>query len=65
MSVGDAITFIYENWDTILNLGTQIVGVAAIIATLTPNRADDKYVQMIFDFVNFMGFNFGKAANRG
>jgi hypothetical protein len=53
-----------ENWDTVLNLGTQVVGVFAVIAALTPNRVDNKIAQHAMDVINFGGFNFNKAANR-
>ena len=35
----------------------------AVIASLTPNKSDDRIVQMILDVVNFLGANFGKASN--
>ena len=40
-----------------------IIGVFSLIATKTPNKADDKIVQTILDLVNFLGMNFGKAKN--
>jgi hypothetical protein len=42
---------------------TQIIGIFAVIATLTPNESDDKIVKTILDGVNFLGGNLGKAAN--
>lgn len=41
----------------------QIVGAFAAIATLTPNKTDDRIVQWLLDIVNFLGANFGKAKN--
>ena len=41
----------------------QLVGAAAIVATMTPNKTDDKIVQMILDAINFLGGNLGKAKN--
>ena len=46
-----------------LPLVVQIVGTFAIIATLTPNKSDDKIVQFIEDIINFLGGNIGKAKN--
>ena len=40
-----------------------VIGAAASIATLTPNKTDDKILQLILDLVNFVGANFGKAKN--
>jgi len=41
----------------------QIVGGFAVIATLTPNTADDRILKFILDIVNFLGANIGKAKN--
>ncbi len=41
----------------------QIIGGFAVIATLTPNKADDKIAQIVLDVVNFLGGNLGKAKN--
>ena len=41
----------------------QIIGVFATIATLTPNKSDDRIVQFLLDLVNFLGGNIGKAKN--
>lgn len=43
---------------------TGFIGTFALIATLTPNKADDKIVQFLLDLVNFFGANVGKAANK-
>lgn len=42
---------------------TTIVGAFAIIATQTPNKVDDKILQVVLDIVNFLGANLGKAKN--
>jgi len=47
----------------ILSLITQIVGVAAMIATMTPNKTDDKYIQYVLNIINLLGANVGKARN--
>lgn len=41
----------------------QIVGGVALIATMTPNKVDDKILQVLMDVINFIGANFGKAKN--
>ena len=41
----------------------KIIGGAAIIATLTPNKSDDKIIDWAWKIVNFAGANFGKAKN--
>jgi hypothetical protein len=39
----------------------EVIGVAALIATKTPNKSDDKFIQLLLDGVNFIGMNLGKA----
>jgi len=41
----------------------QVIGAFAVVATMTPNKTDDKIVQLILDGVNFLGGNLGKAKN--
>ena len=41
----------------------SIVGGFAVLASLTPNKSDDRIVQIILDIVNFLGANIGKAKN--
>tara|TARA_R100000742_G_C4279092_1_gene102899 strand:- start:3991 stop:4167 length:177 start_codon:yes stop_codon:yes gene_type:complete len=55
--------FIMENWTMIISAMTSIVGGFSIIATMTPNKADNMIVEKMAKFVNFMGANFGKAKN--
>ena len=41
----------------------QIVGGFAIVAMWTPNKSDDKIIDMILKALNFLGANAGKARN--
>jgi len=41
----------------------SVVGTFSLIATQTPNKTDDKIVQVILDIINFLGGNVGKAKN--
>jgi len=47
-----------------LIIATSIVGTFALIATLTPNKADDKIAQWLLNTVNLLGANIGKAKNQ-
>ena len=47
----------------ILILLPAIIGVLSIIAKYTPNKSDDRWVQMLWDLLNLFGQNTGKAAN--
>ena len=53
-----------NNWQVILSAAASIVGGFAVLATLTPNRSDDKYLQYLLDFINVLGANFGKSKNK-
>ena len=44
-------------------IALAVVGAFALLATKTPNKTDDKILQVILDIVNFLGANLGKAKN--
>jgi len=46
-----------------LPIVSGVVGTFAMIAVVTPNKTDDKIVQLLLDIVNFLGANVGKAKN--
>ena len=55
--------FTSANINAILEIVVQIVGVASLVATLTPNEADNKAVDFVLNIVNMLGANVGKASN--
>ena len=55
--------YVMENWTMILSAITSIVGGFSIIATMTPNEADNKAVDAVMRAVNFLGANVGKSKN--
>lgn len=59
------MNYVVENWQTLVELALQIVGAAAIVATLTPTDADNKVVALVSKLVHALGANFGKAKNGG
>ena len=61
--MSEVISFVSGNYIAILSSVASIVGGFAVLASLTPNKSDDRIVQIILDFVNFLGANFGKAKN--
>ena len=61
--MSDIISVVTGNYVAILSAAASIVGGFAVIASLTPNKSDDRIVQIILDIVNFLGANFGKASN--
>ena len=58
------MTYIVENWDTIGEIALQVVGVAALIATLTPPDTDNRVINLISKLIHTLGANFGKAKNK-
>ena len=63
--MGGVVSYVMENYMQMLTAVGGIVGGFAIIASMTPNKSDDRIVQMNLDMVNFIGANFGKAKNGG
>ncbi len=57
------ITYITENWETLFSILTSVVGVFAMVATLTANESDNKVADILLKVINFLGANFGKAKN--
>ena len=55
--------FLTGNMGQSVEILTQVVGVAALVATLTPNESDDKIVGFVLKVVNVLGANVGKASN--
>lgn len=55
----DVINWLSMHWMEVLG----VVGAFAVIAAWTPNKSDDRIVQLILDAINFLGQNFGKARN--
>ena len=59
----ETLSNVLQNIVVWLDIIVAVVGVFALIATRTPNKSDDKIVQLILDIVNFLGANIGKAKN--
>lgn len=57
--IGDFIQGL-QKW---LPLIFQLVGAAAILASMTANQTDDKVVNWALKIINLAGFNFGTAKN--
>jgi|TARA_B100001939_G_scaffold239845_1_gene207414 hypothetical protein len=55
--------FLTENVVALFDIVTRVVGIAAIIATLTPNESDNKIIGFISRVVNVLGANVGRATN--
>ena len=55
--------WITSNWGNLYSIITQVVGVAALVATLTPNTSDNKAVDFVLNIINMRGANIGKSKN--
>ena len=51
------------NGVALLELVVQIVGVAALVATMTPNVSDNKAVDFVLNIINMLGANIGNSKN--
>ena len=61
--MSEMISFLSENYMELITAVGSIVGGFAILASMTPNKSDDKIVQKALNVINFIGANFGKAKN--
>lgn len=59
----EIIQYIMANIDSIIAIALAVVGLFSMIATMTPNKADDRIAQFLLDVINFLGANVGKASN--
>ena len=46
-----------------VKIATSLIGFFSVVATFTPNRADNAVVDVLMRLVNAIGMNFGKAKN--
>ena len=54
---------IIANLPSYLEIVTQVVGVFALVATLTPNTSDNAIVDFLLKLINFGGANVGSSKN--
>jgi len=43
------------HWSDIIEIALQVLGVASLVARMTPTEADNKVVDAVFGFVHFFG----------
>lgn len=46
-----------------VELGVQVIGVASVVATMTPTPADDGVLMVLKKILNILAFNFGHSRN--
>jgi hypothetical protein len=52
------------DWGAIVNILLQAIGLAALVATVTPTDADDRIIAAIQRAVHTLAGNWGKSANK-
>jgi len=53
-----------EQIPTYIGYALTIIGACASLATLTPNKADDRFFQALLNIINVLGANVGKSKNK-
>ena len=55
------IQYITENAEQLLQIAASVIAVASLVATMTPNESDNKWVQRISGVISWLALNVGKA----
>jgi len=51
------------NWGSIANIALQIIALCSMVSAITPNKVDDRAVQVLIDALNALGMNIGTSRN--
>jgi len=51
------------NIPDVVQMVALVIAAFSILATMTPNKSDDKIMEMLLKGINLVGGNFGKAKN--
>ena len=58
------IQYITENAEQLLQIAASVIAVASLVATMTPNESDNKWVQRISSVISWLALNVGKAKSK-
>lgn len=58
------IQYITENAEQLLQVAASVIAVASLVATMTPNESDNKWVQRISGVISWLALNVGKAKSK-
>ena len=58
------IQYFNENSEQILQIAASVIAVASLIATMTPNESDNKWVSRASKVVSWLALNVGKAKSK-
>ena len=56
--------WITDNYQTIIDIGSKVIALAAAIAAITPTKAANDLLNKLLGFVNLLGLNVLKAKNK-
>ena len=58
------IQFFNDNSEQLLQILASVIALASLIATLTPNESDNKWVRRISMVVSWLALNVGRAKSK-
>ena len=58
------IQYFNENAEQILQIAASVIAVASLIATMTPNESDNKWVSRASKIVSWLALNVGRAKSK-
>ena len=58
------IQYITENAEQLLQIAASVIAVASLVATMTPNESDNKWVQRISGIISWLALNVGEAKSK-
>ena len=58
------IEYITENKEELLQIVASVIAVASLVATLTPNESDNKWVRRASAVISWLALNGGKAKSK-
>ena len=58
------IQYFNENSEQILQIAASVIALASLVATMTPNESDNKWVNRASKVVSWLALNVGKAKSK-
>ena len=59
------IQYFNDNSEQLLQILASVIALASLVATLTPNESDNKWVRRISTVVSWLALNVGRASSKG
>ena len=58
------IQYFNDNSEQLLQILASVIALASLVATLTPNESDNKWVRRISTVVSWLALNVGRAKSK-